>query len=123
MKQKSAPGKTPLLIAPSLALLAWLLPPLSSPVSAATIVELEVKDGIGVATADYVISGIEYAEETDAELIIIDMDTPGGLMKPMHDIVKAILALPCRSLPMSHRPAHVPTAPGPTSCWPVTWRP
>jgi len=59
--------------------------------SAAEVVELEIKDGIGVATADYVTSGIEYAEETGADLIIINMDTPGGLMKPMRDIVQAIL--------------------------------
>lgn len=58
---------------------------------AANVVELEIEDGIGVATADYIISGIEYAEETGADLIIINMDTPGGLVKPMRDIVEAIL--------------------------------
>lgn len=56
-----------------------------------TVVVLELKGGIGVATADYVTSGIEHAEEINAELIIINMDTPGGLMRPMRDIVKAIL--------------------------------
>jgi len=56
-----------------------------------TVVVLELKGGIGVATADYVISGIEHAEEISAELIIIDMDTPGGLMGPMRDIIQAIL--------------------------------
>ncbi len=55
------------------------------------VVVLEIKGGIGVATADYVISGIDYAADQDAELIIIDMDTPGGLMAPMRDIVQAIL--------------------------------
>lgn len=55
------------------------------------VVVLEIKGGIGVATADYVTSGIEYAEETGARLIIIEMDTPGGLMVPMDDIVKAVL--------------------------------
>jgi membrane-bound serine protease (ClpP class) len=55
------------------------------------VVVLELKGGIGVATADYVISGIEHAEEINAELVIIDMDTPGGLMGPMRDIVQAIL--------------------------------
>ncbi len=55
------------------------------------VVELEIKGGIGVATADYVIAGIEHAEETGAELVIINMDTPGGLMAPMRDIVQAIL--------------------------------
>lgn len=63
-----------------------------SAVEASQIVELEVKDGIGVATADYLISGIEHAEEIDAELVIINMDTPGGLMKPMRDMVQKILA-------------------------------
>ena len=55
------------------------------------VVVLEIKGGIGVATADYVLSGIEHAAETGASLIIIEMDTPGGLMAPMDDIVKAIL--------------------------------
>lgn len=62
-----------------------------SPASATQVVELEVRDGIGVATADYLISGIEYAEEINAELVIVNMDTPGGLMKPMRDMVQKIL--------------------------------
>lgn len=62
-----------------------------SSAGAATIVELEVEDGIGVATAEYVVSGIAYAEEIGAELVIINMDTPGGLVKPMREIVQSIL--------------------------------
>ncbi|MGI9233846.1 MAG: NfeD family protein, partial [Woeseiaceae bacterium] len=65
----------------------------SGPAAAvATVVELEIKGGIGVASADYLISGIEHAEEIGAELVIINMDTPGGLMKPMRDMVQKILA-------------------------------
>jgi membrane-bound serine protease (ClpP class) len=56
-----------------------------------SVVVLEIKGGIGVATADYVTSGIEHAEEINAELVIIDMDTPGGLMGPMRDIIQVIL--------------------------------
>ena len=56
------------------------------------VVELEIDGPIGVATADYLSSGIEHAEDVGAELIIITMDTPGGLMKPMREIVKDILA-------------------------------
>ncbi len=63
----------------------------ASAAQAANIIELEVKDGIGVATAEYVLSGIRYAEETGAELVIINIDTPGGLVKPMRDIVQGIL--------------------------------
>lgn len=62
-----------------------------TPAAATQIVELEVKDGIGVATAEYLISGIEHAEEIGAELVIINMDTPGGLMKPMREMVQKIL--------------------------------
>ena len=66
-----------------------------SALSAATptkVVELEIDGPIGVATADYLSSGIEHAEDVGAELVIIKMDTPGGLMKPMREIVKGILA-------------------------------
>ena len=56
------------------------------------VVELEIDGPIGVATADYLGSGIEHAEEIGAELVIIKMDTPGGLMKPMRGIVQDILA-------------------------------
>lgn len=55
------------------------------------VVVLELKGALGVATADYIISGIEHAEATGAELVIIDMDTPGGLMAPMRDIIQVIL--------------------------------
>ncbi|MBU2677747.1 MAG: nodulation protein NfeD, partial [Gammaproteobacteria bacterium] len=61
------------------------------PAAATQVVELEIKDGIGVATAEYLISGIEHAEEMSAELVIVNMDTPGGLMKPMRDMVQKIL--------------------------------
>lgn len=56
-----------------------------------TVVVLELKGALGVATAEHIITGIEHAESIDAELVIIDMDTPGGLMNPMRDIIQAIL--------------------------------
>jgi len=65
----------------------------ASPAAAESIiVELEIDGAIGVATSDYLISGIDHAEEIGAELVIINMDTPGGLMKPMREIVQRILA-------------------------------
>ena len=57
-----------------------------------TAILLNLEGAIGVATAEYIISGIDEAENRGAELVIIRMDTPGGLVNPMRDIVKAILS-------------------------------
>lgn len=70
---------------------ALMLAMTATTVSAGDVIVLDVRGGISVATADYVLSGIEYAENVDAELIIIKIDTPGGLMAPMRDIVQGIL--------------------------------
>ena len=52
---------------------------------------LELDGAIGVATAEYIIGGIEDAEDRNAQLVVIRMDTPGGLVNAMRDIVTAIL--------------------------------
>jgi membrane-bound serine protease (ClpP class) len=57
-------------------------------------VQLEIKDAIGPATSDYILKGIDHAIEVDADLIIIEMDTPGGLDSAMRDIIKGILNSP-----------------------------
>ncbi len=55
------------------------------------VVVLEVTGGIGVATAEYVIQGIENAEASGARLVILEMDTPGGLVSSTRDIIQKIL--------------------------------
>ena len=77
---------------PALLLLLTLFWSALSTAATTRVVELEIDGPIGVATADYLNSGIEHAEDIGAELIIITMDTPGGLMKPMREIVQGILA-------------------------------
>lgn len=59
--------------------------------AAGTAIQLDLDGALGVATAEYIIEGIETANARNANLIIIRMDTPGGLMEPMRDIIKAIL--------------------------------
>jgi len=55
---------------------------------------LTVKGAISPASADYLVRGIDQAAEAKARLVVIEMDTPGGLDTSMRDIIKAILASP-----------------------------
>ena len=56
--------------------------------------ELDIDGAIGPATARYVVKGIEQAQKDGARLVVIDLDTPGGLDSSMRDIIRAILASP-----------------------------
>ncbi len=55
---------------------------------------LQIDGPIGPATSDYLIRGMQTAAEQDAGLIVLQMDTPGGLVSSTRDIIKAILGSP-----------------------------
>jgi membrane-bound serine protease (ClpP class) len=52
---------------------------------------LRVDGIINPASADYIVKGINKAEKEGASCLVIEMDTPGGLMESMRAIVKRML--------------------------------
>jgi membrane-bound serine protease (ClpP class) len=62
--------------------------------SGRTAVLLDVQDAIGPATSDYIVGGLEHAAKTNAALVVLRLNTPGGLSSAMRDIIQAILDSP-----------------------------
>lgn len=66
----------------------------AAPASPAKVLELPIGDEIEPVMAEYVDNGIEEAAKIHASLILITMDTPGGLSTSMEDIIRHILDSP-----------------------------
>ena len=56
--------------------------------------EIAIDGAIGPATSDYIRGALTDAAAADAPLVILRLDTPGGLDGAMREIVQAVLASP-----------------------------
>jgi membrane-bound serine protease (ClpP class) len=66
----------------------------TSVANAAPVSVLRLHDAIGPASADYLVRGIKKAGEAGAPLVVIELDTPGGLDTSMRQVIQEILAAP-----------------------------
>ena len=86
-----------ILAAMSLAFAAGAAAPAASPAearSSATVVELRIDGEIEPVLAEYIVHGIEAAGREHASLVLITLNTPGGLDTSMRSIIQAILRSP-----------------------------
>ena len=65
--------------------------PAASPPQTPTVEIARLNGVIAPATARYITREIREAEQSGAAALLIEMDTPGGLLKSMDDIAKAML--------------------------------
>ncbi|HEY4612160.1 MAG TPA: nodulation protein NfeD [Bacteroidota bacterium] len=68
------------------------------------VVSIKIDGAINPAAAEFIHNSLQYAEETNAECLIIQLNTPGGLLKSTRVMVSDILE--------SHIPVIVYVSPG-----------
>ena len=75
-------------------LMAGVLPLFFSIASSAEVLKIVVKDTIQPITSEYVSRALDEAARRKDDAVLIEIDTPGGLMVSTRDIIKNILASP-----------------------------
>ena len=56
------------------------------------VVRARLADAIHPITAEYVVQAVADAEQRNADLFVLEIDTPGGLDSAMRDMIKGVLA-------------------------------
>jgi membrane-bound serine protease (ClpP class) len=76
-----------------LAFLVWVGFALAQkPADVPPVIVMRMEGVIAPPNAEYFARTLRLARERGAQLLVVELDTPGGLMSSMEDIVKAILA-------------------------------
>jgi membrane-bound serine protease (ClpP class) len=58
------------------------------------VVQIDLEDIVHPVSAGYVRDGLNHAGEAEAQAVILRLNTPGGLVDSMREIVEAVLASP-----------------------------
>ena len=58
------------------------------------LLHLEIRDAIGPATSSFFLRALDRARERNVQLVVLELDTPGGLDTAMREMIQAILASP-----------------------------
>src|SRR5688572_13845292 len=67
---------------------------LAAQVAPPSIVQIEFDHIVHPVSARFLEEGLNHAKEIGARAVVVRLDTPGGLVDSMRDIVEAILASP-----------------------------
>ena len=59
--------------------------------AARAVYVIEIRDAIGPATSGFFLKTLAAAEKGEAQLLVLQLDTPGGLDSAMRDMIRAIL--------------------------------
>ena len=83
----TAVARLSLLLVGVLASLMWAAPP----VHAGHVNVVVIDGGINAAVADFIEEAIQQSEADGAALLLIEMDTPGGVLQATQDIIQSML--------------------------------
>jgi membrane-bound serine protease (ClpP class) len=84
-------GFISLMLATGLLLCAVPCPADRDTVSNRLVMAIKIQGVINPVAAEFISKSIKKANEQDMEMVVIELDTPGGLMESMRDIIKDII--------------------------------
>lgn len=68
--------------------------PVLAETTSASVVVVDIQSTIGVGTAHFLEQSLSEAQRREARLVVVRLDTPGGLVSATRDIIRGILASP-----------------------------